>query len=82
MREFIEHRCKDKIIYDVLKFIETGDSFYKKEALQGLEKIAKYYTISVRKTKQKNDVKTALYDFILNNKGYVDTIVNLSNSLC
>jgi len=82
MREFNKYKCKDKIIYDVLKFIETGNDFHKREALQGLEKIAKYYTLSMKKTKQKNDIKTALFDFILNNKGYVETVINLSNALC
>ncbi len=82
MREFIEHKCKDKIIYDILKFIENGDDFHKKEALQGLAEIAKYYKLSMRKNKQEIDIKTALFDFILNNKGYVETIINLSNALC
>ena len=31
MKEFFEHKCKDKIIYNVLKFIENGNDFYKKE---------------------------------------------------
>lgn len=82
MREFIEHKCKDKIIYDVLKYIENGDDFHKKEALQGLDKIAKHYTISVSKNKPKIDVKPALFEFILNKKGYVETVINLINALC
>ena len=82
MREFIEHKCKDKVIYDVLKFIENGDDFHKKEALQGLNKLAKHYTLSMRKNETKINIKTALFDFILNNKGYVHTIINLTNALC
>jgi hypothetical protein len=82
MRDFIEHKCKDKIIYDVLKFIENGEDFHKREALQGLERIAKYYRLSVRKNKPKIDIKTALFDFILNNKGYVKTVIYLINELC
>lgn len=82
MRKFIEHKCKDKIIYDVLKFIENGNDFHKKEALQGLDEIAKHYKLSSKKNKQKIDIKTALFEFIINNDGYVETIINLINSLC
>jgi hypothetical protein len=74
--------CKDKIIYDVLKFIENGDDFHKREALHGLDKMAKYYTLSMRKNKTKIEIKTALFEFIVNNKGYVETVINLINALC
>ena len=71
---------KDKIILNILKYLDTSDKHFKSGALEYLVKFAKHYRIILKKG-AKSDLKLALYEFIDNGKGYNVTLVNLNNSL-
>ena len=71
---------KDKIIYHVLEFIDTSDLSHANTAKTLLQDLAKEYHLKIAKT-AKIDIKRALKEFVLNGKGYVETISRLYNSI-
>jgi len=71
---------KENIILHVFDFIDTGHPDSLKMAKQLLEEFAKKYHVKLRGVKTKN-TKQAFKDFITNNKGYLETIPKLYNSL-
>jgi len=80
MIDFNENKCKNNIIYNVLIFKRTKNEYALSNAKKEIEILAKYYRLSLRK-KQVSDIDIALEEFVINNKGYVDTIINLYNAL-
>jgi len=73
------HRLKDKIIIEILDYYNTKDNKYKIEALKDLLIFAKHYAIIIKKEHRMN--KRAFREFILNEKGYNETIQDLYNYL-
>ena len=71
---------KDKIILNILKYIDTKDNSFKSAALEQLKLLAKHYRVTI-KNAPKIELKTALYQFIDNGTGYINTIPKLFNSL-
>ena len=81
MREFLEYKCKDRIIYNVLVFLDTKNEHNKTSAISDIEKLAKFYNIELRKKQKQETLKAALLEFIKMNNGYVDTLPLLYNLL-
>ena len=80
MIDFNEFKCKNNIIYNVLLFKRTKNEYALSNAKKEIEALAKYYRLSLRK--QFNiDIDIALEEFVINNKGYVTTIINLYSAL-
>lgn len=71
---------KDKIIFHVFEFIETGDLTHSRLAKDYLKNMAKKYHIKIKPQKITN-TKEAYRNFILNEIGYTQTIPKLYNSL-
>jgi len=71
---------KENIIYNVFEFIETKDTKFSLCAQEHLQILAKKFHITIKKG-QKKDLKKAFKDFILNNKGYNETLQILYNAL-
>ena len=73
---------KDRIVYYIFEFLETGKRENIVYAKEWLHKLAKRYNMKIRKqSKLKIDLKTAFKEFILNGKGCTLTIPQLYNSL-
>jgi len=72
---------KDKIIFNVFEFIETGDTHHSNLAKEFLKTFAKKYHIKIKDKRVNYNTKEAFKDFILNGKGYNETIQRLYNSL-
>ncbi len=70
---------KDEIIYNIFEFLETKDQSFKNKALELLNEMAKHYHVPIKK-QPKKELKTCFKAFILNGKGYAETINNLYNS--
>ena len=81
MREFLQYKCKDRIIYNVLVFLDTKNEHNKTNAISDIEKLAKFYNIELRKKQKQETLKAALLEFIKMNNGYVDTLPLLYNLL-
>jgi len=81
MREFLQYKCKDRIIYNVLVFLDTKNEHNKTSAISDIEKLAKFYNIELRKKQKQATLKAALLEFIKMNNGYVDTLPLLYNLL-
>jgi len=81
MREFLQYKCKDRIIYNVLVFLDTKNEHNKTSAISDIEKLAKFYNIGLRKKQKQATLKAALLEFIKMNNGYVDTLPLLYNLL-
>lgn len=81
MREFLQYKCKDRIIYNVLVFLDTKNEHNKTSAISDIEKLAKFFKIGLRKKQKQATLKAALLEFIKNNNGYVDTLPLLYNLL-
>ena len=81
MREFLQYKCKDRIIYNVLVFLDTKNEHNKTSAISDIEKLAKFYNIELRKKQKQETLKAALLEFIKMNNGYVDTLPLLYNLL-
>jgi hypothetical protein len=71
---------KEKIIYHVFEFLETGDIEHSKIAKEHLKELAKKYHVKIKKQIITN-TKNAFKEFILNNNGFDETIPKLYNSL-
>ena len=71
---------KEKIIFHVFEFIDTGDLIHSQKARELLKDLAKKYHIKIKPQKITN-TKEAFKAFIINEKGYVETIPKLYNSL-
>jgi len=81
MTESIEMKNKDNAIYHTLKFIETGEKVHKEKAKASLVEISKLYKMNIRRNLPKKKTMPALLDFVLNEKGYLETINNLMAAL-
>ena len=81
MREFLQYKCKDRIIYNVLVFLDTKNEHNKTSAISDIEKLAEFYNIGLRKKQKQATLKAALLEFIKMNNGYVDTLPLLYNLL-
>ena len=73
--------AKAEVIVHVLDYIDNKDEKAKKSAIEKLTAYAKFYNLSPRKNLNTPKVKQHLREFILNKKGYMNTIPNLFNSL-
>lgn len=71
---------KEKIIFHVFEFIDTGNIKDSEIARGHLRELAKKYHIKIKAQKIIN-TKDAFKNFILNEKGYIETIPKLYNSL-
>jgi len=71
------NKLKDKIVYDVLLYIDNPIN--KSEIQDMIKQFAKFYHVPLIKT-TKNDIKQSLLDFILNEQGYNETLPRLVNS--
>ena len=71
---------KEKIIYHVFEFIDTGNIKDSEIARGYLKDMAKKYHIKIKPQRITN-TKQAYKDFIINEKGYSETILKLYNSL-
>lgn len=72
---------KDKIIYHVFEFLETGDLTHSEIAKEHLKNLAKKYHVRLKYKKTLYNTKEAFKEFILNGEGYNITIPKLYNSL-
>lgn len=76
------NRIKSEIIVHCLDYLEKKDSQDKESAILKLPAFAKFYRVSLRKRATPADnLKFDLRNFILNTKGYNETINPLYNSL-
>ena len=71
---------KEKIIFHVFEFLETGEIKHSQLAKGYLQMFAKKYHVKIKSQKIIN-IKDAFKAFIINEKGYVETINKLFNSL-
>jgi hypothetical protein len=71
---------KDQIIYNVFEYLETKDLSFSLKAQENLQLLAKYYHITIKK-QAKKDLKVCFKAFILNGKGYIETLTSLYNAL-
>ena len=60
MREFLQYKCRDRIIYNVLVFLDTKNEHNKTSAISDIEKLAKFYKIGLRKKQKQTTLKAAL----------------------
>jgi len=74
------NNLKEKIIYHVFEFIDTGDVNHSELAKGFLEIFAKEKRINIRLVLKIN-TKDAFKKFILNESGYIETIPKLFYSL-
>ena len=72
---------KAQVIVHVLDFIDKNDDNERKEAINKLSLLAKHYTTPLKRRVVSGNLKDFLKAFILNNKGYLETIPKLYNNL-
>ncbi|MBT3209118.1 MAG: hypothetical protein HN347_12300 [Bacteroidetes bacterium] len=72
---------KDKIILNILLFLETKDLQYKHKAIDLLPGFAKDYTTPLKIKASQISLYEALKMFIGNKEGYAETIVVLWSAL-
>ena len=72
---------KDKVIYNLLMYLEIPNTRFKIKATENLREIARHYNITLKKQPSKHSLKKCLMDFVINDKGYNITLINLYNSL-
>lgn len=80
MKHFHIYQLKDKIIYNVLMYLEMEDKTSRLNIIEQLTEFGKYYGISIKKM-PRMDTKKALLLFVINGNGYKETINKLYNSL-
>ena len=71
---------KNKILLNSFEYLETGDLSFALSAKEQLSELAKIYHISIKKS-QRTDLKNAFKVFILNERGFIETIQLLYNAL-
>ena len=71
---------KERIIADTLIYLDQNDMEAKGMAKSNLLSFAKKYNVKIVRKVFRNK-KKALIDFILNSRGYVESINNLYNAL-
>ena len=72
---------KAEIIVAVLDFIQDGKTEHKTNSIQLLKSFAKFHKVPLNKKTIVPDNSKFLRQFILNDKGYQFSIINLYNSL-
>lgn len=72
---------KDNIVVAVIDFLDIRNPKYKDLAISLLAEFAKHYNIPLKRKDGLPKIKIHLREFILNDKGYMTTIINLFNSL-
>lgn len=71
----------DEIIFHTFEFLETGDLKHSDLAKEHLKTLAKKCHVKIKKQNISYSLKDAFRDFILNEKGFNETINKLYNSL-
>ena len=75
------NKLQAEIIVKILDFLDTGDMDIRVEIAFMLQKQAKKFHISIRRSKAPKDLKKSLRKYILNNEGYLETIPDIFNAL-
>ena len=80
MKYEIINQMKDEIIFNVLNYLDSNDKTDANKAKYGLQEFAKAFNFTIKK-QVKPDTKEALKQFVINKKGYPETVTRLFNSL-
>jgi hypothetical protein len=76
-----EARLKDRIIFNVSKFIDTNDEAHLEQSISDIKSLAKIFRITLKSKGRKTDLKHAWYSFIKNDDGYIRTLPHLYYNL-